>query len=82
MTNAHGDPVGPYVCKPNDGADYDCCYGFTTCNGTGCCVADTSGNEFCAVECQNSSSCGAGHCQNYDFSILRTICTGPMACGP
>jgi hypothetical protein len=82
MTNSHGDGVGPYVCKPNDGANFDCCYGFTTCNGTGCCIQDTNSNEFCAPECTTSASCGAAHCQMYDFSFVRTTCTGPMACGP
>jgi hypothetical protein len=81
-TDATGNPVGPYVCKPNDGAAYNCCFGVgTPCSGSAyCCVADASGNQFCATQCVNSSMCGGARCLSYDFS--HSSCGGPSACGP
>ncbi len=83
-TNLAGDPVGPYVCKPNDGNHYDCCVGtFTTCGGSDCCIKDAIGNEFCAAPCDAGAECGAAaQCQAYDFTITATTCSGPNACGP
>ncbi len=83
-TNAAGDPVGPYVCKQNDGKAYDCCAGFTVnCQvANTCCVKDGNGNEFCAGKCSANTECGAAHCIGYEFSFLRTTCKGPTACGP
>jgi len=80
MTDASGNPVGPYVCKPNDGQPYNCCFGTTVCGGNYCCVADSAGNQFCSLPCSSSSNCGAAHCNTYDFS--HTTCSGPTACGP
>lgn len=82
--DVNGQPVGPYVCKPNDGADYDCCGGtFNTCTGAGCCVKDGLDNLFCAVQCTvGDTTCGPARCQNYDFSLVDTTCGGPTACGP
>lgn len=85
-TNEKGDPVGPYVCKANDGKPYHCCKGvFTTCGADGidvCCVTDAKGNEFCAEACDSNSQCGAGRCVGYTFGTLTTTCKGPTACGP
>lgn len=82
-TNANGDPIGPYVCKENNGQAYNCCNGFTTCANPTCCVADTKGNKFCAAECKGSNSqCGVAHCIGYNFSVFNTTCDGPTACGP
>jgi hypothetical protein len=84
-TNDKGDPVGPYVCKPNDGKPYHCCNGITnTCSGgaQSCCVVDAKNNQFCATECQSNQPCGAGRCGGYTFSTLNTRCKGPTACGP
>jgi hypothetical protein len=83
-TNAAGDPVGPYICKPDDGQNYNCCTGLTTdCKGSGyCCVVDGQQNQFCALKCSSNTACGAGHCVGYDFSIFNTTCSGPTACGP
>lgn len=84
--SSNGQPVGPYVCKPNDGLDYDCCSGIgNSCVGNGCCIKDGLGNEFCAVACMMDGGpnvCGAARCQNYAFSALTTTCNGPSACGP
>lgn len=83
LTDVNGNPTGPYVCKPNDGAHYDCCYGtFTNCSGNDCCVSDGFGNEFCASPCTDSTNCTASRCQNYNFSAFATTCSGPTACGP
>jgi len=80
-TNANGDPIGPYVCKQNDAAPYDCCNGILNDCGNGfCCVADPQGNEFCSAECTSSAMCGAAQCNTYNFS--HTTCGGPTACGP
>src|SRR5258708_10972616 len=78
--DATGNPVGPYICKANEGASYTGCHGLTTCNWGHCCVADAQGNEFCAVQCLNSSTCGAARCNAYNFSF--SSCSGPKACGP
>jgi hypothetical protein len=83
LTNAAGDPLGPYICKPNDGNAYDCCDGlFTDCSGNYCCVTDSNSNEFCALPCTTSSMCTPGHCDNFDFGTFTTTCSGPTACGP
>ena len=82
-TDTAGNPVGPYVCKPDDGNSYDCCYGtFTTCGSNDCCIKDDVGNEFCASQCSQASDCLDSRCQDYDFSITTTTCSGPTACGP
>jgi hypothetical protein len=83
LTNSAGDPVGPYVCKADDGNAYDCCTGvFTTCGTNYCCVTDTNGNEFCAAQCTSSSTCGSAHCDPFTFGTFTTTCSGPTACGP
>ncbi len=80
-TDASGFPVGPYVCKANDAAPYDCCNGILNDCGNGyCCVLDPQGNEFCSTPCTTSASCGGTQCNTYDFS--HTTCSGPTACGP
>ena len=82
MTDTSGNPVGPLVCKPNDGQAYDCCFApaVLSCAGNYCCVADNAGNQFCSLPCTNGSNCGAAHCNNYNFS--HSSCSGPTACGP
>jgi hypothetical protein len=80
--DALGAPVGPLVCKPFDGAAYDCCTGLSTatpCAGLLCCFGDSAGNHFCAPECTDSSTCGAAQCINYP-DISMTSC-GSMGCG-
>jgi hypothetical protein len=81
-TNAAGDPVGPYVCKPNDGKAYHCCSGiFNTCD-TGCCVSDARDNYICATKCTGNDQCGAAHCVGFNFGTITTSCSGTTACGP
>jgi hypothetical protein len=83
LTNSAGDPVGPYVCKADDGNAYDCCTGaFTTCGTNYCCVTDSNGNEFCATQCTSSANCGAAHCDPFTFGTFTTTCSGTTACGP
>jgi hypothetical protein len=84
-TNAKGDPIGPYVCKQNDGKPYHCCNGlFTTCTSDGvtnCCVTDPKGNRICAQKCDSNFQCGSARCVPYTFGSTTT-CFGPNACGP
>ncbi|MEP6864110.1 MAG: hypothetical protein ABJE66_26015 [Deltaproteobacteria bacterium] len=68
------------ICKPDDGQLYDGCNATTTCSGQGCCVGDAHGNQFCATSCVDATTCGAAHCDTYDFS--HGTCAGPTACGP
>jgi hypothetical protein len=70
----------PYICRPNDGSPYSGCSGQATCQASYCCVTDLNGNAFCALPCIDSSSCGNGTCEAYDFS--QSGCSGAMACGP
>lgn len=83
-TNAKGEPVGPYVCKPNDGKPYRGCHGlFTTCETENfCCVGDANENMFCARKCGIAAECGAATCKGFDFGTVSTSCSGPTACGP
>jgi hypothetical protein len=78
--DAQLNPVGPYVCRANDGKPYHGCNGATTCDSGYCCMGDAVGNLFCASQCQNDSQCGKAHCQTYDNS--HTTCLGALACGP
>lgn len=73
-------PIGPYVCKANNGGPYNGCNGLQTCAGNTCCVTDGSGNKFCANPCTNNSMCAPAQCNTYSFA--SSSCTGPKACGP
>src|SRR4029079_4132384 len=75
-----GNPVGPNVCKANDGAPYNGCNGTVFCGSGTCCFRHEHGNLFCARQCANDSQCGAAHCRTYDNS--NTICSGNRGCGP
>ena len=84
-TNVSGDPVGPYVCKPNDGRPYDCCNGIAvSCTSPACCVTDANDNSFCAPMCTGNGQCGAARCiGGFTFtSNPFSSCKGPLACGP
>jgi hypothetical protein len=73
-------PIGPYVCKANDGGRYNGCNGLTTCSNNLCCVTDGIANKFCASPCINDTQCGGAKCNPYNFS--SSSCSGPNACGP
>lgn len=78
--DSSGNPTGPYVCVPDDGSPYRGCIGFASCTAPYCCVTDKKGNQFCALPCTSDSTCGAGHCDAFDFSA--SSCTGSTkACG-
>jgi hypothetical protein len=80
--DANLNPVGPFVCKPNDGQAYDGCHGLgTSCTGSYCCMKDANMNEFCALPCQNDTMCGAAHCNPYQ-SASGICITVTQACGP
>lgn len=81
-TDNKGSPVGPYVCKPNNGSAYAGCYGLLTNCGNGyCCLADAIGNQFCAFACQTSSECGNAKCIEYP-DTSNTTCSSGLGCGP
>lgn len=74
---ATSKPIGPYICKANDGVIYDGCIpsGAGACDD-GCCVTDANGNRFCASVCTDDSTCGpVGHCDTF-----ATSCGGGRAC--
>lgn len=79
--DASGNPVGPLVCKANDGAAYHCCNGLTTCTGSTCCGRDANGNNTCIAPCTNDSQCGASHCRTYTLPAFST-CATKLGCGP
>jgi hypothetical protein len=78
--DALGNPIGPYVCKFNDGKLYDGCNGAAVECAVGCCFEDSFQNLFCATECVNDSQCGAAKCQTYGND--HTLCSGTLGCGP
>lgn len=76
-----GNPIGPYICVPNDGGAYHGCSGLLTSCGDGkCCMTDSYNNQFCASQCSNSTQCGKASCNTY--SSANTTCSGMLACGP
>lgn len=79
--DTQGNPVGPYVCVPNDGAAYHGCNGaLSTCGGTDCCFIDAKANQFCVAPCLNDSQCGDAACVTYPAK--SSTCAGMMGCGP
>ncbi|MET0790089.1 MAG: hypothetical protein ABW061_01085, partial [Polyangiaceae bacterium] len=80
-TDIAGNPVGPYICVPNDGGSYHGCSGLLTSCGSGtCCFTDARDNQFCASQCINNSQCGNASCNTY--SNANTTCSGMLGCGP
>jgi hypothetical protein len=73
-----GDPIGPFVCKANDSAEYDCCTS-DSCSPGNCCFADDAGHQFCSKPCTGSSECGVAHCNPY---AQLGSCAGNKGCGP
>lgn len=78
--DADGNPIGPYICVPNDGAAYHGCSGLTSCKGTDCCFIDAQANQFCVAPCLNDSQCGDAACVTYPSKA--STCSGMMGCGP
>jgi hypothetical protein len=81
--DSSGNPIGPYICKANDGAPYDCCEGSTSCTGgtNNCCAIDSSGNYVCSAPCTNASNCGAAKCDTLTLAAFSS-CSGTTFCGP
>ena len=83
--NAASDvPVGPFICKPNDGTAWGGCNGSVTC-GTGYdCWLDVRGNSFCARSCTSAATCGAGATCNRSMACNNAVfgCGGPGGCVP
>lgn len=83
-TNANGDPVGPSICKQNDGKAYHCCGSVGlggSCEGTNCCSTDAHNNNVCVRPCTTNQQCGAGHCVGVNFSSTAINC-GDLGCEP
>jgi hypothetical protein len=91
QTDVSGNPVGPYVCKANDGAKYDGCGG--NCLGTGRCPnAPTgyscfavTGNSFCGKGCTADADCGdpgVTCCKPATCGNCVNSCSGAGVCGP
>jgi hypothetical protein len=79
--DAMSNPVGPYVCVPDDGAAYHGCNGpLVTCGGTSCCFIDAQKNAICVETCTNDSQCGAAACVTYPAK--SSTCSGMLGCGP
>lgn len=79
--DSSGNPSGPYVCVPNDGAPYHGCSGFlTSCAPEYCCFTDSNQNQFCSAPCSGDNQCGSATCNTY--SNANTTCTGTLGCGP
>jgi hypothetical protein len=76
-----GHPVGPYLCKPNDGAGYHCCNGSVQCDA-GCCLTDPNGSSICATPCSSDGQCSNAHCVDYASLPSGSSCGGTKACGP
>ncbi len=85
-TDSNGDPVSPFVCKPNDGASYDCCNSGTPCSGGGCCAASPNGGNVCVTQCTvDGGECGAAACLggSSGWTPSGASCTaGGLVCGP
>ncbi len=89
MTDATGAPLGPYLCKPDDGLPYDGCTTISCGSGFDC-WTDSNGNEFCAVTCSSSSGCPggtqchSGTCANYleNCGTVPARTSGLGYCGP
>jgi hypothetical protein len=73
--------VGPYVCKPNDGANYNCTTDAGACTGGGCKASDPRGSYICIKPCSGSGDCGSGHCVSYTLPS-DTTCLNTMGCAP
>jgi hypothetical protein len=84
------NPVGPYVCKANDGKAYDGCDG--DCLGTGHCpnapgddCYNVGGNTFCGKGCSIDSDCGDPGivcCKPATCGNCINSCRGAGVCGP
>lgn len=81
--NKAGNPVGPYVCMPDDTKAYHCCTtNFTSCPGENCCITDTQGNQFCAQSCTTNAQCGAAHCVAGKTGFSSTCFSSKLFCQP
>jgi hypothetical protein len=53
----NNQPIGPFICKPEDGKAYDCGLGGSC--PAGFCQSSNSGNGYICMEpCTNNSQCG------------------------
>ncbi len=79
--DANGNPVGPFVCAPNDGQTYHCCNGGEACVASGACCATYAGlGSICSDACSVDSQCGAAHCLTP--SDAGASCGAGGVCGP
>ncbi|MHB8416487.1 MAG: hypothetical protein ACYDCL_00315 [Myxococcales bacterium] len=85
-----GDPVGPFVCKADDGALYDCCNGPQGC-AQGCCAAYTANGAYvsnvCVTLCTpDGGECGSATClsagNGWSYPGTSTCNTAQPLCAP
>jgi len=67
MVSPEGLPIGPAVCKPNNGGPYNGCSDGSECVDGYCCLqwtwkADGSKNTICALGCNTDAQCAGATC--------------------
>ncbi len=90
LVDSSQNPIGPYVCKANDGKAYDGCGG--NCLGTGHCpnaagddCYNVGSNAFCGKGCSIDSDCGDPGivcCKPATCGNCINSCKGAGVCGP
>lgn len=81
LADSNKNPIGPYVCKPNDNGPYNCCNGVgQNCSNGYCCVQLIgNGSYVCEEPCHNDGNCGPGACT----MLTSGTCSGsPGGCTP
>ncbi|MGH7434756.1 MAG: hypothetical protein ACRENE_03700 [Polyangiaceae bacterium] len=85
LVNASGAPVGPYVCKANDGAPYNGCGTCGCGSGYDCHNDPVAGESYCGKSCNVNADCsdsGAECCKPATCANCVTSCAGSGMCGP
>jgi hypothetical protein len=69
-----GEPQGPNVCVPFDGAPYHGCAANLPC-GEGYCCLELGSSHFCALECETDADCGTANLR-CSVDLLGGGCSG------
>jgi hypothetical protein len=84
-TDAVGNPIGPHVCKLNDGRAYDGCGVCCSNSPAGYQCHISGGNSFCALGCTADKDCGDPGvvcCNKATCDNCLLGCTDVGVCGP